>query len=173
MIHCRETNLSTQRQEEWNLVGKKDVSCQEDLFRQFQQLHRYFHIVLCHRIRFLPGGLPFQRRDVLAPNLGGNIDVFNRNRTVLDLIATNNPLEVLHRRVIERSVHSSCDLCTLDLPLGKTFLVLGDSLNESKQDGCSAEDRNSADRSGASEIPYSVCCPTLCGPGTSDRHYHM
>ncbi len=80
----------------------------------------------------MPSGLSFQRSDVLPPNLEGNVDVLDRHRTVLDLVAWNHRLEVLHGREIQRDVQSSRVFCTFDLSLRETFLVLGDSANESK-----------------------------------------
>jgi hypothetical protein len=74
-------------------------------------------------VRIAPSGLPFQRSNVLAPNLGYNINVLNRQGAVLDLITSNYPLEVLHGRVAQGLVHISFDFCTLDLPLGKACLV--------------------------------------------------
>jgi hypothetical protein len=68
-------------------------------------------------------GLPFQRGNVLAPNLCCNINVLNLHGALLDLIALNCPLEILHGRVAQGLLQVSCDFCTLDLPLGKACLV--------------------------------------------------
>jgi hypothetical protein len=52
--------------------------------------------------------------------------------TVLDLIASNDPFEVLPGRIIELGVQGSCDLHFLDLPLHEACLILGDSINKNK-----------------------------------------
>jgi hypothetical protein len=52
--------------------------------------------------------------------------------TVLDLIAPNDPFEVLPGWIIELGVQGSCDLHFLDLPLHEACLILGDSINKNK-----------------------------------------
>jgi hypothetical protein len=115
-----------------NLVHEEDISCQKYLFVEFQQLFGNFHIVPGHRVRLAPSGLPFQCGNVLAPNRCCNINVLNLHGAVFDLIAPNYPLEILHGRVAQGLVQVSRDFCTLDLPLGKAFLVLRESVNESR-----------------------------------------
>jgi hypothetical protein len=89
-------------------------------------------IVPGQRMRLAPSGLPFQRETVLTPNLHGNIDVLNHYGAVLDLVTANHPLEIIHGRVAQGLVQSLCEFCTLDLPLSKACLVLGDSVKEGK-----------------------------------------
>jgi hypothetical protein len=85
-----------------------------------------------HRNRLAPGGLAFQSGDVLAQNLQSHIDVLDCHWKIVDLIASNQPLEVLHGQVTHSLVQSSCELCTLNLPLRETFLVFRKSVDESK-----------------------------------------
>ena len=132
MVHRCEAYFLTQCQKERNLVDEENIDCQENFFVQFQQLHWDFHKVPCHRIGFAPRGLSFLCRNVLPPNLEGNVDILDHYRTVLNLVAPNHPLEILPGRVTERGIQSSSCLCTLDLPLRETFLVPGDSVNKSK-----------------------------------------
>ena len=112
--------------------SQKHIGRQEKLFMELQQLRRNFHEVPSYRIRFTPSGLSFQRGDVLPPDLEGNVDVLDRHWAVLDLVASNHQLKNSHGRVTQRGVQSSRGFCTLDLSRRKTFLVLGDSVNESK-----------------------------------------
>jgi hypothetical protein len=132
VIDSCKTYLSTKCQEKRNLVHEEDISCQKNLFVEFQQLLGDLHIVPGHQVRFAPSGLPFQCGNVLAPHLRCNINVLNLHGAVFDLIALNYPLEVLHGRVAQGLVQVSCDFCTLDLPLGKAFLVFRYSVNDSQ-----------------------------------------
>jgi hypothetical protein len=52
--------------------------------------------------------------------------------TVLDLVAPNDPFEVLPGPIIELGVQGLCDLHFLDLPLREACLILGDSINKNK-----------------------------------------
>jgi hypothetical protein len=99
---------------------------------ELQQLISNLHIDPDHWMHLAPSGLPFQRGDVLAPNLQINIDVLDRHVIVLDLVTENHPLEVLHGQVTQCFVQSLCEFCTLDLPLSESFLVLRDNVGESK-----------------------------------------
>jgi hypothetical protein len=130
VIDSCKTYFSTKCQEKRNLVHEEDISCQKNLFVEFQQLLWNFHIVPGHRVHLAPSGLPFQCGNVIPPNLRCNIDVLNHHGEVFDSIAPNYPLEILHGRVAQGLVQVSCDLCTLDLPLGKACLVFQDSVNE-------------------------------------------
>jgi hypothetical protein len=114
------------------LFTKKILVVIKNLFVELQQLLRKLHIVPGHRIRLASSGFPFQRSDVLAPNLQSNVDVLDRYRTVLDLVTENHPLEVLHGWLTQCIVQSSCDFCTLDFPLNEAFLVLRDSFDKRK-----------------------------------------
>jgi hypothetical protein len=124
VIDSCKTYLSTKCQEERNLVHEEDISCQENLFVEFQQFLGELQIVPGHRVRLAPSGLPFKRGNVLAPNLCCNINVLDRHGAVLDLIDLNYPPEILHGRVAQGLVQVLCDFCTLDLPLGKDLLIL-------------------------------------------------
>jgi hypothetical protein len=74
-------------------------------------------------MHFASSGLPFQCVNVLASNIRCNVNVLNRRGAVLDFVARNYPLEVPHGWVAQGLVQISCNLCTLDLPLGKACLV--------------------------------------------------
>jgi hypothetical protein len=52
--------------------------------------------------------------------------------TVLDLVAPNDPFEVLPGPIIELGVQGLCNLCFLDLPLCEACLTLGDSINKNE-----------------------------------------
>jgi hypothetical protein len=52
--------------------------------------------------------------------------------TNLDLIAPNDPFEVLPGWISELGVQGSCDLRFLDLPLREACLILRDSINKNK-----------------------------------------
>jgi hypothetical protein len=58
------------------------------------------------------------------------IDVLDRNRAVLDLVASDHVLEILHGRVTQRL--GFWRFRRLDLSLREAFFVLGDGVNESK-----------------------------------------
>ena len=60
-----------------------------------------FYKVLHHWDGLGPNGHAFQCRDVLAPNLEGDINVFNHYQTVFNLIASYHPLEVFPGWVTE------------------------------------------------------------------------
>jgi hypothetical protein len=62
----------------------------------------------------------------------GKYLIWYHHGTILDLVALNNPFEILHGWIAQSLVQSLCGIHTLDLPLRKTFLVLGDSVAESK-----------------------------------------
>jgi hypothetical protein len=52
--------------------------------------------------------------------------------TVLDLVALNDPFEVLPGWIIELGVQGLCNLRFLDLPLREACLILRDSINKNK-----------------------------------------
>jgi hypothetical protein len=58
---------------------------------QLQQLGWDFYKVLCYRMGFAPGGLYFQRRNILSPDLECILKVLNRHGTVLDLFTADDP----------------------------------------------------------------------------------
>jgi hypothetical protein len=59
--------------------------------------------------------------------------VINCYWTVLDLVAPNDPFEVLPGQIIELGVQGSCNLRFLDLPLREACLsILGDSINKNE-----------------------------------------
>ena len=62
---------------------------------KLHKLLRDFYKVLNHGDGLSPNGLAFQCRNVLAPDLEGNINVFDRYWAVLNLIAPDHPLEVI------------------------------------------------------------------------------
>ena len=59
----------------------------------------HLHQVACHRDLFLPGGLPFDSWDILAPNISFHDYIFWSNGTVMYLIAADYPFVVLIQRV--------------------------------------------------------------------------
>jgi hypothetical protein len=69
MINYRETNLTAQRQKERNLVRDENVECQENVLVTLQQNGWNFNKVFCHWLELVPGGLSFQRRNILPPDL--------------------------------------------------------------------------------------------------------
>ena len=46
--------------------------------------------------RLAPCGLAFKCSNILFPDLGANLNVLDRDQTVLDLVTADNPLEILH-----------------------------------------------------------------------------
>jgi hypothetical protein len=91
--------------------------------------------------------------------------------TVLDLVAPNDPSEVLPGRIIELGVQESCDLRFLDLLLHEACLILGDSINKNKLAGC-LWDQNNVVRSRASEIPCPAFILARDAPQTFGRCCH-
>ncbi len=85
-----------------------------------------------HRIWFHPSGLSFQHCAVLAPNLECSVNMLDCYWIALDLVAPNDPFEVLSGWIIELGVQGSCNLHFLDLPLCEACLILGDSITKIK-----------------------------------------
>jgi hypothetical protein len=71
---------------------------------------------------FAPGGLCFQRRNILSPDLECILHVLNRHGTVLDLVTADDPLKVVPRWITEGSVQSTGQFCTLFCLLVKPSL---------------------------------------------------
>ena len=64
---------------------------------ELQYLLRDFHIVPRNRHRLGSSSLALKRRYALPSNIDSNFDVlYYGHRTVLDLVASDNPFEVLH-----------------------------------------------------------------------------
>jgi hypothetical protein len=108
VVDSCETYLATKCQEERNLFQEKYVSCQKNLFVEFQLLLRNLHKVPGHRMRLAPSGFAFQRGDVLSPNLHSNTIVLDSYWEFLDLVSATHLLEVLHGWVTQGLVQSLC-----------------------------------------------------------------
>ena len=125
MGDCRGTNLTAECQEKGYLVHEEDIGRQKNFLVEFQQLRGDSYKILGHWSRLAPSGLSFQRRNVLPPDFVGDIDVLDRNRAVLDLVALNHPFEICQGWVAQRCIQCSGGFCILYLPLRETLLVLG------------------------------------------------
>ena len=95
MIECREVYLLTQFQEEWDFIHEKYVTCEEDFLVQLYQSYRDIHLIPGHYIWIFSSGLAFKCCNVLAPYLLRDFNIMDCSWTVLDLVATNQPLVVL------------------------------------------------------------------------------
>ena len=96
MVDCREADVSAKGQEKRNLVNKEDVHCEENFFVELEKLSRNSEVVTSHGSRLGAGCLAFKRRDILAPDFGSGINVKDSDGTILDLIATYDPFEIIH-----------------------------------------------------------------------------
>jgi hypothetical protein len=132
VVDSRETDITTERQEEENLVDKEDIGCQKKHDCGALVTPWVFYIVPSHRNRLAPSGLAFSRCDYIVPNLQSNIDVLDCHRKIIFMITSNHPLEIHRGWVSQSLVQSSCGIGTLDLPLRKTLLVIGCSADKSK-----------------------------------------
>jgi hypothetical protein len=123
MVDSSETNVAADGEEEWNLVHEEDISCKVDFLVKVQYSLGNFDEVLSHVLRFGPGGLALQSRDVRSPNLMGSLNISQGDRAVLDLIALDDPFEVLQGWILEFGIESSSLFSTLQLTLAVVKLV--------------------------------------------------
>ena len=97
---------------------------------KLDQLLSDFQIVPSNWDRLGTSRRPLHLRDVLSPNGNSKIDVIDSNWTVLDLIGSDDWLEILDRRATQSTVQSLRDFCTFDLPLREQKHVLGNFVDE-------------------------------------------
>jgi hypothetical protein len=95
------------------------------------------------------------------------VDVLDRNRAVLDLVASDHVLEILHGRVTQRGWGLAVSASLICLFV-KPSLFSETVLTKVK---LRVMDRNTRPL-GCIRIPYSACSPTL-GQQTSNRCYRM
>jgi hypothetical protein len=75
--------------------------------------------------------LPFSAA-MFLPQISQATSILDGHGKILDLVALNHPLEILHGGVAQILVQNPCELCTLSLSLRETFLVFRNNVDESK-----------------------------------------
>jgi hypothetical protein len=108
MVHCCKADFSAEGEEERYLVDEKDIFCHCQLFVEFKKVGWYLYKVPHNMSGFCPRSFAFYGRDVFAPNLVGGDDVIHGYWAIFNLIALDYPFVVLHGRVTQVGVESSC-----------------------------------------------------------------
>ena len=104
MIECREVYILNQRQEEWDFIHEKHVACEEDFLVKIYQSYRDLQLIPGHYIWIFTSGIAFKCCNFLAPYLLRNFNILECHWTVLDLVAANQPILVIRRRIYECGV---------------------------------------------------------------------
>ena len=104
MLYSSEADVATDSNEERDLVHKEDVSRKVYMFMEIENWFGNFDKVVCHMGRLGSGGFSFQGSNIRFPYFMCRIDIVNGYGAVLELVALDNPLEILQRWVGEDGV---------------------------------------------------------------------
>ena len=96
VVDCGEANLSAVRKKEWDLVNKENVRCQCHITMEVKEFFGDLDEVPGHMSGLRSRGLAFKDGDFFSPDFVSCDNVVYSNGAVLDLVAADNPCEILH-----------------------------------------------------------------------------